>query len=129
MDGIYIFTGLIVHFIALFRRELLIQKESFRIILGITVVLFIVGLVLHFTDVRSHSASGALFCPLPSLLLFRLFRLWFIKRFKHEPQDTLFRWDAVPIPDRVFDFTYFVLTAFLGMLVIIGSQALTKAGW
>lgn len=129
MDKFYIFIGLIVYLIVLFRRELLIQKESFRLILGASIGLFFIGVVLHFTDAGRYSASGALLCPLISLFLFRLYRKWFIKWFKHEPQDTFFKWEAGQGSDRLFNFVYFVPTALLMMLIITGMRALANAGW
>src|ERR1051326_218164 len=60
MDYVYIPAGLFVSIIALWTRELLAQRESFRIILGISVILFLVGLMLHFAEADRDSSSGAL---------------------------------------------------------------------
>ena len=129
MDILYIFAGLFVNLIFLFNRNLLIETENFKLILGISIALFVGGVVLHFTDVGRFSASGALLCPLVSLLLFRLFRKLFIKWCKHEPRDTFHNWQSGLGEDRIFNIVYWVLTVWLGMFAIIGMEELAKAGW
>ena len=129
MDPIYFFTGTFVFWIFLFKRELLIEEKSFRVILGISIILFILGIVLHFTEVGRYSASGALLSPLVSLGLFRLCRRIFLKKFNREPKDTSFNWEAGLAPDRVFNFVYFTLALVLGMIIAGGMLQLAKAGW
>lgn len=118
-----------VIFIALFRRERLIEKESFRLITGISAVLFIVGLVFHSTDGWGYSMSGALLNPLVSLGLYRVCRKVFISRFNREPKDTFLDWQPELGKDRVFNIVYFVSAIWLAMLITIGMEELAKAGW
>jgi hypothetical protein len=129
MDYFYIFTGLFVQIIAFLKRELLIQKESFKIILGISVVLFFVGLALHFTEVGRESSCGALLVPIMSLGLYCLCRKAFLRRFKREPKDTYLNWEGGLGADRLFNVVYFVSSQLLLMLSIIGAMELAKAGW
>jgi hypothetical protein len=129
MDIIFIAVGMFVSYIFLSRRELLIEKKSFRFILGVSILLFVLGVTLHFTAVGRFYASEVLLCPLPSLLLFRLLRKLFIKLFKHEPQDTFLNWKDGLGEDRVFNIVYGVLSFLLMMLAFNITKALTKAGW
>jgi hypothetical protein len=116
MDVIYIGAGMFVSYIFLTRRELLIKKESFRLILGVSVLLFVIGVVLHFTEVGRLYASEALLCPLSSLLLYRLMRELFVKWFKHEPRDTFLNWADGLGEDRVFNILYWTLNSLIMIL-------------
>lgn len=129
MDLLYIFTGLSVVFIGLFKRELLIEKDTFRLVLWASVILFFVGVVLHFTKLERYSMCGALVIPLVSLGLFRLYRNAFLKRFKREPKDTFLNSEAGLGADMLFNFLFSMSAMFLGMLIAIGMIELAKAGW
>ncbi len=50
MNALLFFAGGLVIFIFLFKRELLIEKESFRLILAVSIALCLTGVVLHFTE-------------------------------------------------------------------------------
>jgi hypothetical protein len=129
VDFIYICIGMFVSTIFIVRRELLIEDESYRLILRVSVLLCVVGIVLHFIDMARYSASGVLLSALPSLVLFRLFRRLFIKWFKREPRDTFFNWEDILFEDRIFNLVYCLLTFALAMLLGIGMKALADAGW
>src|SRR5262249_36334615 len=91
--GFYVFIGGFVIYTAIMKRELLVQKRSFRIILLVSVVLFLVGLVdvaLYLLGVGRYFVSGALLCPLITLAQYRLSRKVFLKYVKREPKDTFF---------------------------------------
>jgi len=118
-----------VIWIFIFKRELLIREESFRLILGLSVILFLVGILLHFTKVGRDSPCGALLSPLVSLGLFRLCRKIFLGRFKREAKDTYLIWDAGLAADRIFNIAYFSLAGLLLMLTTIGMLELAKAGF
>lgn len=90
MDYLVYTSGLFVPIVELFKRELLIETASFRVILIISVILFIVGIALHFTQIGRNSSSGALLTSLMSLGIYRLLRKIFMERFRHEPRDTWF---------------------------------------
>ena len=129
IDLLYIFIGGFVIWIFIFKRELLIDEKSFRVILGISVALFIVGIMLHFTEAGRYSASGALLSPPVSLGLFRLCRKVFLRKFNREPKDTFLNWDAGLAADRVFNIVYGTLASLLGMIIAGGMLQLAKAGW
>lgn len=129
MDPFYFVIGGFVIFIFIFKMEMLVRKESFRIILGISFLLFLIGLVLHFTEAGRSSLSGALLCPLLSLGLFRLLRRVFLRWFKHEPRDTFFNWNLGLDEDRIFNISYFAMAILLWMFVPFGMEQLAKVGW
>ena len=129
MDPVYFAVGAFVIVIAHFKMELLIESRSFRVVLGVSVALFVGGLILHFTDVGRYSMSGALLCPLLSLGLFRGLRKPFLKKFRHEPADTFLNFKPGLDPDRVFNVLYFISATLLLMILPFGMQQLAKAGW
>lgn len=129
MTLLYIALGLSVNLVFLFRRELLIEKESFSLILGGSGVLFIAVIVLHFTAAGRYPGSGALLAPLPALLLFRFFRRWFVKWFGREPRDTFLNWNTGMLEDRIFNVVYWALGVGLVLLGMSGMESLTKAEW
>jgi hypothetical protein len=129
LDPLYLAIGGFVVIIFLFKRELLVEEESFQLIGAISILLFIAGLVLHFTEAGRYSMSGALLSPLVSLGLFRLCRRIFLRRLNREPRDTFLDWSRGMAADRVFNIVYFILAAWLLMLITIGMEKLAKAGW
>lgn len=129
MDYLFIFSGGFVIWVFIFRRELLIEEQSFKIVLGVSIMLFLAAIGLHFSKAGRYSSSGALLAPLLTLGLFRLFRRVFLLRFKDEPKDVFLNWEAGLGAEKVFDFLYFVLAMFLLMFLAIGAEQLAKAGW
>jgi uncharacterized membrane protein len=118
VDLIYIFIGLFVNLIFLFRIDWLIRKESYQIILGLSIVLFIAGLSLHYMIGDQRSASRALLIPLVSALIFQLLRKMFVTRLKREPQDTAYNWRSGLLWDRLFAILYWMLSMGFAILVL-----------
>jgi hypothetical protein len=129
MNILYIFAGLFVFAIAVFKRDLLIHRDSVRVVLAVSIVLFFASLALHFTTAGRHSNSGALLGPLISLGWYRLCRRAFLRHFKREPRDTLFDWNPELRSDRCFNVVFFASTPLLVMLLAIGMLKLARAGW
>jgi hypothetical protein len=135
MDFFYIVIGAFVVYTALMKRELLVQERSFRIILLVSVILFLAGLVdlaLFFTGGSRYFVSGALLCPLITLVYYRLSRKVFLKYVKREPKDTSFVSSEKDLEmDMLFNIQYltlaFVMVAFISggverMVTLLGSQ-------
>jgi O-antigen/teichoic acid export membrane protein len=129
LDPFYFVAGGFVFTLAWFKLNLLNEEQSFRLILVISVVLFLAGLVLHFTEFGRHSASGALLNPIVSLGLFRLCRRIFLRRLKREPRDTFLDWSPGMGADQLFNVVYFALGILLWILIPLGAERLAKAGW
>lgn len=129
MDPIYFFGGGLVLVIFALKRELLVQRMSFVLIFGAAVILFCVGVVLHFTAGGRYSASGSLLCPLLSLALYSLFRKAFLKWQQREPLDTFLNWSSGLGPDNLFNVIYFSIAICLWIFTPLLMQRLAKAGW
>src|SRR6267142_132885 len=126
MDYIYVPIGMFVVFIALFKRELLVQRESFIGMLLLSILLFLAGVFLHFTESDKDSSSGALLTPLLSLCLYRCSRRFFLRQCKHEPQDTYLNWSAGLAADRVFNIVFFGGSFLLLLFSTIGLIKLAR---
>ena len=129
MDFMFFFTGGLAAWILILRRELLDDKRTFRTLVWISSALFVIGVVLHFTNLAQRSACGALLAPLISLGLFRICRRVFVKRFSRDAKDTYLNWQGGLGPDRIFNIVYFSLSCLLLMACTIGMVELAKAGW
>jgi hypothetical protein len=107
MNPVAFFLGGFVLSIAWFRMDCLIRRNSFIIILWISVLSSVVGISLIVAYGFSYLA-GFTFCPLLTLGLFRLLLWMFLKWVKREPIDTFLKWDAA-FPDALFNVLYFML--------------------
>jgi hypothetical protein len=129
MDYIYIPLGMLIPVIALFKRELLVQRESFMIILLVTIILFVAGLGLHFAVGDKDSSCGALLAPLFSLCLYRCCRRLFLRQCEHEPRDTYLNWETGLAADRIFNIVFFGGSFLLFVLTTLGMIKLARTGW
>ena len=133
MNYIYVVIGMFVIYTFLMKRELLIQKGSFRIILLISVILFLAGLVdlaLYFMGMERYFLSGALLCPLITLAQYRLSRRVFLKYVKREPKDTFLVWRGEDLgKDRLFNILYFGLSFTISIFITGGVERLVTIGW
>jgi len=133
MKYIYFVIGGFVIYTFLLKRELLVQKISFRVILSASIILFLVGLVdlaLFFMDKGRYFVSGALMCPLITLAQYRLCRRVFLKYVKREPKETFLVYSGKDLgKDRIFNILYFAI-AFLTIGIIMGGiERLVAIGW
>jgi hypothetical protein len=133
MKYVYFAIGGIVMYVFLLKRELLVQKRSFRIILSVSIILFLAGMVdlaLYFMGRERYFVSGALLCPLITLAQYRLCRRVFLKYVKREPKDTFLNYSGEDMgQDRLFNILYFAL-AFLTVGIIMGGiERLMTIGW
>ena len=121
-----ILTGGIVIGIAHFKMELLIQKQSFRIILWASILLFLACLMLILTGAISDPIYGALISPLVSLGVFRLCRRIFLRRMGREPSDTFLNWQDSLAADRLFNVVFFVLASWLWIISPLAAKLLFR---
>ena len=106
MNPLLFSIGGLVFAIGIFKREWLVQRSSFTVILAISIALFVTGLVLRF--VGPPPGNGSLFSPLVSLVLYRLFYRFFVMTYQREPLDTWLDWHDGLYLDRVFNILYFL---------------------
>ena len=124
MEKVYLALGGFVIAVALFKRELLFNPESHRIILIIAAVMFVVGAVLVFGQIQPNSAAGALMSPLFTDGLFWVMRKLFRWRFERDPRDTFMNWKPGMAADRFFNITYFTVAFISVALIAAGVEKL-----
>src|SRR5437762_5850000 len=130
MQKVYFFAGRLVLFVFIPKTDLLFHTKPLRIITIVSVGLFLVGTILHFTSAgRTYPASGALVSPLLSLGLFRLGRLLFLKQFHHEPRNTYLDWTPGMVEERIFNIVYFILVLLTWIFSPLLLARLARAGW
>lgn len=118
MDIIYFGAGCFVIFIALVKRELLFNPQTFELILIVAAVLFLDGLVLIFTGWDRSLMAGALLSPLVTAGLFWAMLKLFRRLFKRNPRDTFNDWTPGMAADRMFNIIYFTLAMLSSVLVV-----------
>ena len=127
MQMVYFALGGFVIVVALFKRELLFEPESYRILLGIAAVMFVVGAVLVFGRLQPNLAAGALMNPLVSIGLFWLMRKFFRRRFDRDPRDTFLNWTPGMAADRFFNIIFFVAAMISWGIISTGVEKLFNA--
>lgn len=122
MDKVYLALGGFVIMVAFFKRELLFEPESHRILLGIAAVMFVVGAVLVFGRLQPNVGAGALMNPLFSIGLFWLMRKLFRRRYGRDPRDTFLDWTPGMAADRFFNIIYFTCATICLPLIAVGIE-------
>jgi O-antigen/teichoic acid export membrane protein len=95
----------------------------------LSAAMFVIAIVLHFTQTGRYSASAALICPLLLLALFYICRRIFLRKYAHEPKDTFFRSGPGLAPDMIFNLIYGVIAILVWIFVPLLIRALAKDGW
>ena len=104
-------------------RKVLREKKSFIIILGICIVCAILA-TIGLKSVESGKPNFALiwFCPLYSLLLYRIMLIPFWARKHRDPKipmrEVFYTGNVNLFADRLFGFSFFALSVMLPMYLI-----------
>ena len=117
MDLLYFLPGGLVVALFILRREFLNEELSFKIVLGISSSLFIIGVILKLIGPQPNPGSGAFLSPLIALLAYRLARYIFKHKLGREPRDTWLDWREGMGADRVFNILYFSLALLIWILM------------
>ena len=126
---IYVSLGISVIFIDGVREDLLIREASYKTILVLSSVLFVLGIIVHFTAPLDSWAAGALFAPMLTLIYFRLCLKWFVRWQRREPVDTTLNWTPGLVKDRTFGFAFSLGGVAILLGTIWATHQLAKAGW
>lgn len=122
MDIVWFATACSVLTVAFLRRQLLIERESRKIIFGISLALFVAAGVASIFTCCTPILFPSLMNPLVSLSLFLSMRKLFI-RWKHrEPIDTSLDRRPGLAADRLFNIVYFSLGPFLMFLLYVAAN-------
>lgn len=121
------FIGLIIIPIIFFiSRKILREKKSFLIILTISVAFSLIGVYIVLIEKRIYPNFDLYwFCPLYSLLLYRLMLIPFWLRKKRDPKipprEFFYSGEVSLFADKLFCFVFFLLSVLLPMILIINT--------
>ncbi|HEX2867537.1 MAG TPA: hypothetical protein VHO03_10875 [Ignavibacteriales bacterium] len=102
------------------KRELFIRPKSFKLILIISIVLFIMAYVLPVFDAFKNKPVNILKLPILALFLYRILRAFFRKMNDREPKDTFWvmhTWEGI-WADTVFNISFWLIHGILFMLLL-----------
>ena len=119
----FIILGMNTLIIFTFKREWLLKKNSFLVLLFINIILFAMGYLLEAKLIENPKLVVALKMPLISQLLFICMLICFRKIYNRDPVDTFWTMDRSLMRDGIFNaifwFIGFVLPAILAFTKII----------
>lgn len=116
MDFILIMIGLFILHIFLFKREILVQKQS-ALYIGIACIsLLVLGYVLIYFDIK---IGKALTIPFFQFFSYRFCHFIFVKIYKREPKDTWWSMDLSLMIDGIFNLLCMLFAFGLPMLLIL----------
>jgi hypothetical protein len=107
------FAGLFIQIVFMLKREWLLRKPSFLIILILTLVLLGISCVLIYAKLGNPKIARLLAMPLPSFGTFVLMKYLFLKIYNRNPVDTFWSMDFREMPDGIFNFLFWVLSILL----------------
>ena len=108
---IILFTavGLSVQIIFAYRRDLLIRKKSFFILILINCFLFLMSYFLLKTTALNPRMVVLLRVPILALIIFQIMKTLYFKIFKSIPVDTIWTMDISLMSDGIFNFLFWVI--------------------
>lgn len=120
MDFIFILLGINTLFIFLYKREWLLQKQPFIIVMACNLTLFMLGYVLPYYSIVISEFVVALKMPLLSQLLFLSLAFLFRKIYDKDAVDTFWVNDLRLMKDGVFNFIFWVTGIMLPAVLVFG---------
>lgn len=120
MDFIFILLGINTLIIFLYKREWLLQKQPFIIVMACNLTLFMLGYVLQHYSIVISKFVVALKMPLLSQLLFLSLAFLFRKIYDRDVVDTFWVSDLRLMKDGVFNFIFWVTGIMLPAVLVFG---------
>jgi hypothetical protein len=117
MAFLFAAIGLFVQIIFMFKRELLFEKKSFRLILIAGAVLFVLSYILMLNNIGNTSFVRFLTVPLLSTGVFYALNYVFFKIYNRNPEDTFWSMDWSQMRDGIFNFLFWVLGIMLPVVI------------
>lgn len=112
MDFIFVLIGISIHGVFLYKRELLFQKRTFLVLLGIGALCFMLTYVLPESVGRRNMVLMMRF-PLLTLIIFFIMKSIYFKMYETDAKDTFWSMDWKLMKDGVFNFLFW----FLGLMI------------
>lgn len=118
MDFAYIALGLNTLAVFLYKREWLLKKKPYTILLAINILLLILGYIFQYNLIGNPNMVVALKIPLLSQLIFISLVTIFRKVYNRDPVDTFWTMDISLMKDGIFNFTFWVTAILLPSILV-----------
>lgn len=118
MDFIFIYIGLLVNAILLFKRNWLLQRHLFNYLFLINTILFISAYILQYFFAGISDSVLFLKIPVLSQMIFKAHLIIFRSLYKRDPKDTFWSNDLSLMKDGLFNFLFWVLGNFIPILIV-----------
>ena len=105
----------------MYKREWLLSKKPFTILLAINLILLVVGYLLQYYSIGNPKMVIALKMPVLSQLLFIGLVTIFRKVYNRDPVDTFWTKDVSLMRDGIFNFFFWVVA-----IIILAILVFTK---
>lgn len=112
--------GMLGMIVFMFKRELFISPKSFKILLVVSILLFISAYVLPLFDAFKNRPVNVLKHPIFALLLYRALRAFFREMNDREPKNTfwMMHWEKGIWADTMFNVSYWIICVILFIFII-----------
>lgn len=120
INFVFIILGTNTLLVFLYKREWLLEKKSYLILLIANLILFGMGYLLQAKLIGNPKLVVALKMPLLSQLLFSFMVICFRKIYKRTPVDTFWTMDMTLMKDGVFNFVFWFLAIILPAILVFG---------
>jgi hypothetical protein len=118
MNLIYIFLGMNIHFLFLFKRDWLFKKEFYIKLLLCNSILALLSYLFQYCLIGNPKFVIALKMPLISQVLFIGLVVVFQKLFKRNPIDTFWSMDISQMKDGIFNFGFWFLSIVIPAILV-----------
>jgi hypothetical protein len=118
MDFAYIALGLNTLAVFLYKREWLLKKKPFTILLAVNILLLILGYIFQYNLIGNPNMVVALKMPLLSQLIFISLVTIFRKVYNRDPVNTFWTMDISLMKDGIFNFTFWVTAILLPSILV-----------
>jgi hypothetical protein len=108
MSLLFIILGLNIYTIFILKRDWLLQKKPYIILLLCNLILFAVGHTMLYRNIGNPNFVSALNIPAPQQILLLALLTIYRKIFHDDPADTLWSMDWKKMKDGIFNFIFFV---------------------
>ena len=113
IDFLCVVLGLSIHGIFIFKRELLLEKQSYYSLLALSFVFFTLSYLFLRIQFGNPKLIPLLRLPLSAVIIFYVMKTIYFRIYKKNPEDTFWSMDLKLMKDGVFNFLFWVI----GLLV------------
>jgi hypothetical protein len=118
MDIVFIVIGINVNFIFLFKRDCLLQSQSFNSLLILNFFLFVLTYIPQYFLIDLPATFLALKIPFLSQLVFKVLLIFFRMLYKRDPLDSFWTNDLDLMKDGIFNLLFWVIGNIVPIIIV-----------